>query len=174
MGWLKDNFDEMHLYVNKSELLVKDIIWGISWIGGIYAISKTTDKQALSSAYLIFSLSLLMEFGMKIKGKKHWFSRVIDGAFCVAIICILLMAITALVGAPLCGNHYNVMFNISIGIMIFMLIDFLVTWIEPDAKQLDVKEKEEDMKIEDKVGVFEKKLYSGCLGDINKGDDNNE
>lgn len=35
MGWLKDNFDEMHLYVNKSELLVKDIIWGISWIGGI-------------------------------------------------------------------------------------------------------------------------------------------
>ena len=82
-----------------------------------------------------------MEFGMKIKGKKHWFSRVIDGAFCVAIICILLMAITALVGAPLCGNHYNVMFNISIGIMIFMLIDFLVTWIEPDAKQLDVKEK---------------------------------
>ena len=30
------------------------------------------------------------------------------------------------------------------------------------------------MKIEDKVGVFEKKLYSGCLGDINKGDDNNE
>ena len=111
---------------------------------------------------------------MKIKGKKHWFSRVIDGAFCVAIICILLMAITALVGAPLCGNHYNVMYNISIGIMIFMLIDFLVTWIEPDAKQLDVKEKEEDMKIEDKVGVFEKKLYSGCLGDINKGDDNNE
>ena len=50
MGWLKDNLDEMHLYVNKSELLVKDIIWGISWIGGIYAISKTTDKQALSSA----------------------------------------------------------------------------------------------------------------------------
>ena len=39
-----------------------------------------------------------------------------------------------------------------------MLIDFLVTWIEPDAKQLDVKEKEEDMKIEDKVGVFEKKI----------------
>lgn len=31
-----------------------------------------------------------------------------------------------------------------------------MTWIEPDAKQLDVKEKEEDMKIEDKVGVFEK------------------
>ena len=28
MGWLKDNLDEMHLYVNKSELLVKRYYMG--------------------------------------------------------------------------------------------------------------------------------------------------
>lgn len=174
MGWIKNSLDEMHLYVNKSELLIKDIIWAISWIGGIYAISKTTDKQALSSAYLIFSLSLLMEFGMKIKGKKYWLSRVIDGAFCFAITCILLMAITSLVGAPICENHYNIMFDISIGIMVFMLLDFLITWIEPDVKQPDTTEKEKEMKTDDKIDMFNKKLYSGCLGDINKGENNNE
>lgn len=52
MGRLKDNLDEMHLYINKSEMLIKDTIWAISWIGGICAINKTTDKQALASAYL--------------------------------------------------------------------------------------------------------------------------
>ena len=30
MGWIKNSLDETHLYVNKSELLVKDIIWAIS------------------------------------------------------------------------------------------------------------------------------------------------
>lgn len=174
MERLKDSLDEMHLYVNKSELLIKDIIWAISWIGGIYAINTTTDKQALASAYLIFSLSLLMEFGGKVKEKEHWFSRVVDGIFCLAIICILLMAITALVGAPLCDKHYNVMFYISTGIMIFVLIDFLITWIEPDIKQSDDKEKKDSMKIDDKAYIFKEKLYSGCLGDINKGDDKNE
>ena len=46
MGWIKDNIDEMHLYIDKTEMLIKDIIWAISWVGGIYAINKTTDKQA--------------------------------------------------------------------------------------------------------------------------------
>ena len=174
MGCIKVNFDEMHLYANKSELLVKDIIWAISWIGGIYAINKTTDMQALASAYLVFSLSLLMEFGGKIKDKKHWGSRIVDGVFCFSIIWILLMAITALVGAPLCENHYNIMFDISEGIMMFILIDFFVTWIGPDVKRTDVKEEEKNLQVDDKVNVFIKKMYSGCLGDINKGDDNNE
>lgn len=58
MGRLKENLDEMHLYINKSEMLIKDTIWAISWIGGICAINETTDKQALASAYLVFSLSL--------------------------------------------------------------------------------------------------------------------
>ena len=170
MGRLKDNLDEMHLYINKSEMLIKDTIWAISWIGGICAINKTTDKQALASAYLVFSLSLIMEFGRKIKDKKHWFSRVVDGVFCLAIICILLMATAALMGVQLCGNDDKVMFNISIGIM----IDFFVVWIEPDIKIPDNKEENKDMEIDDKVDLFEKNLYSGCLGDINKGDDKDE
>lgn len=174
MGRLKDDLDEMHLYINKSEMLIKDTIWAISWIGGICAINKTTDKQALASAYLVFSLSLIMEFGRKIKDKKHWFSRVVDGVFCLAIICILLMATATLMGVQLCGNDDKVMFNISIGIMIYMLIDFLVVWIEPDIKIPDKKEENKDMKIDDKVDLFEKNLYSGCLGDINKGDDKDE
>lgn len=174
MEWMKKNLDEIHLYVNKSELLIKDIIWAISWIGGIYCINKTADKQALSSAYLIFSLSLLMEFGMKIKGKKYWLSRVVDGVFCMAIICILLMAVTSLFGGIVCAGHYNIMFKISFGIMVFMLVDFVVTWIEPNVKQENILKKEENIKTGDKVFLFEEKLYSGALGNIDKGGDNNE
>jgi hypothetical protein len=180
MGWIKENIDEIHLYVDKSELLIKDIIWAISWIGGIYAVSNTTDKQALSSAYLIFALSLLMEFGLKIKEKKHWFSRVIDGLFCTAIACMLLMAMISLFGAPLFPNHYIIMFGISVGIMIFMLLDFVITWIEPaiEVKQVDSIKKNKDMQAEDMRKMYEKmyndKLNKGYLGDINKGDGNNE
>lgn len=175
MKWIKDNLDEMHLYINKSELLIKDIIWAISWIGGIYAIHKTTDKQALASAYLIFSLSLLMEFGVKIKNKKQWLSRVVDGIFCSSIIGILLMSIAALVGPTLSDRYYKIMFDISVGIMVFMLIDFGIIWIEPDIKQSDDKEDKKDMKIDDEIyHIFEEKLFSGCLGNINKGDDKNE
>lgn len=174
MGWIKENMDEIHLYVNKSELLIKDIIWAISWIGGIYAIGNTTDKQALSSAYLIFALSLLMEFGMRIKEKKHWLSRIIDGMFCMSVACILLMAIISLVGAPLFDNHYKIMFGISSGIMIFMLLDFLITWIEPEGKQEGIIKENKDKQVDDKVDLFTEKLYNGCLGDIKKGDGNNE
>lgn len=141
MGRLKDNLDEMHLYINKSEMLIKDTIWAISWIGGICAINKTTDKQALASAYLVFSLSLIMEFGRKIKDKKHWFSRVVDGVFCLAIICILLMATAALMGVQLCGNDDKVMFNISIGIMIYMLIDFLLYGLNQILRYRTIKKK---------------------------------
>lgn len=172
--WIENNIKEVHLYADKRELLVKDIIWGISWIGGIYAINGTSDKRALSSAYLIFSLSLLMEFGTKINKKKFWISRIIDGIFCLAIASITLIAMAFLVDAPLDEEHYKIMFNISAGIMLFMLIDFLIAWIQPNDKQIENIQKDTEKKMDNKISLFEQKLYSGCLGNINKGEDSNE
>lgn len=172
---LRECMDEIHLYVDKRELLIKDIIWAISWIGGIYAINNTEDKQALSSAYLIFALSLLMEFGQKIITKKHWFSRLVDSIFCLAIISILLMAIVSLFGAPLlCESHYKIMFIISLSIMVFMILDFIITWIEPEINQSKPEKHAIIENNDNTIALFNNKLYKGKLGDISKGDDTNE
>ena len=174
MGWIKENLDEIHLYPDKGELLIKDIIWAISWIGGIYTIHETTDKQSLSSAYLIFSLSLLMEFGGKIKEKQHWISRIIDGIFCLSVVSILLMAIASLFGAAVSPVHYEIMFIISFGIMIFIMIDFWITWIGPAVEPVKAMEKNENKQLDDETVLFSEKLLKGHLGDIDKGDRDNE
>lgn len=157
---------EIHLYIDKGELLIKDTIWAISWLGGIYAIKNTQDKRALSSAYLIFSLSLLMEFGLKVKKKKEYLSRIIDGAFCIAAICILLMSVIALVGAPLFADHYIIMYRISKGLMVFMTIDFFVVWVEPEYIEVEnIKAKEIYNDYEER-NIFQERLLGGNLGNI--------
>ena len=77
---------------------------GLSWV----FIEGTT----LASAYLIFALSLLMEFGKKIKDKKYYISRVVYSIFCMSVASILLMAFISLVGAKLITekNHYDIMY----------------------------------------------------------------
>ena len=174
---LREILDEIHLYTNKLELLIKDIIWGLSWICGIYAIHNTSDKRALSSSYFIFSLSMLMEFGEKIKKKEHWASRLIDGIFCVAIIEVLLLAAVYLFGAPGIKNHFDIMYKTTFGIMCFMGIDFVIAWIEPniefDIKKVDDKKSTNEIKDIQLANIFRQKLLSGNLGNV-KGDDDNE
>ena len=173
MGRIREIIDEIHLYTDKTETLIKTIIWSISWIGGIYAIVNTSDKQALSSAYLVFSLSLLMEFGKKVKEKRHLISLIVDGVFCFFASGILLMSIVSLLGAPLLKNHYEKMYDFSIGIIAFIWGDCLVTRLEPEIepkiesmvnqrdRENDPEKKAKEMRI-----LFEKKMKNGELGNI--------
>lgn len=63
---------EIHLYKNKVEALIKVLIWIVSWIGGILVLLGTENKDVLGSAYLIYTLSLLMEFAPRIYEKKSF------------------------------------------------------------------------------------------------------
>lgn len=168
--------EEVHLYSDKGELLVKDIIWLISWIGGIYVVRDATDKRTLASAYLIFSLSMLMEFGMKIKEKEHYISRIIHVIFCALLGCILLLSIVSLCGGSAFIDDYSVMYNCSKWIMIFIVLDWIIAWIvrpvSEDELYLNTKMLESDGVMNEEKNKFQDKLLYGNLGSISKGEKN--
>lgn len=175
--YILEVLDEIHLYTDKIEAMIKGIILGVSWLGGIVTIKDTADTRALSSAYMIFALSILMEFGLRIKGKKHWLSRVIYVIYLGAMISILLIAIMCLTGTTFRTDHYKIMFELSKWIMIFIGLDIIIVWIGPDVEHKSIwKNKKNDavskrLTVEsDEVKLFNEKLFNGYLGNIDKGD----
>ncbi len=166
--------NEIHLYTNKVESLVKSVIWAISWIGGIMTIYDIQDKRALGSAYFIFSLSLLMEFVDKIKEKKRILSRIIHTLFCAMMVIILLISMMSLLGVSEFEYQYEAMFIISVIIMVLILLDSVIVWVSPEYLELDILEEKINNVVYDEQKIFKEKLIGGKLGTISEGEQNYE
>lgn len=165
--------NEIHLYSNKLEMLIKVGIWIISWIGGIRVLQEASQKETLGSAYFIFTLSLLMEFAPKIMGKKEFWSKVAHTIFCLSILLTFFMAVGLLLGGAPSDKYYIAMYNQSKFALAYMIIDFLILWLSSEdmiTKQ-DVSQstKREVLGSCEQV-VFEDKLFNGNLGSIDKGE----
>jgi len=178
MERIKKVLREVHLYTNKIEMLIKIIIWGISWIGGILVLQSSTDKKSIGSAYLIFALSLLMEFAIKIKDKNDIFSKIIHTIFCCIMIAILFMAFGILLGMEFQQYYYDVMFGLSAIIMIFMFLDFLIFWVGTEyiyIEEINIQqENTKSVHKEKAMELFDNYLYHGTLGNIEKGEQKDE
>lgn len=84
-------------YRSKEENTGRIFVWMASWIIGI-AVQPNTDYRALGGAYLIYSVSLLLEF---IPEKRTTFFAVIFHAlFCTLLILISLGAWIMIFGNP--------------------------------------------------------------------------
>lgn len=162
--------NESHLYPDKSQTLIKDIIWAILWIGGILSLKDADiENRVLSSAYFIFSLSLLMEFFSTIITKKVYvLSKVIHALFCLDIIGMLLISISILICGLNDANLNTIMFVLSIIVMVFLFIDFLVfCFYEPSFEftenddNIDETYSEEEKK---KIELLKKNSQNGVLG----------
>ena len=79
---------ELHLYNDVMGYLVRLGIWWVSWIGGVAVLYG--EQEGISSAFLLFSLAMLMEFAPKIQDKQHTVSRVIHGLFCASELAVCL------------------------------------------------------------------------------------
>lgn len=163
---MKKVVSEIHLYSNKYEMLIKVMIWIISWIGGIVVLLGTKNNDVLASAYFIYSLSLLMEFVPKIEGKTRFWSRFLHTIFCfmMAIICVL--SVTILLGATLPQICYSIMFKLTIGIIVYMSLDAFVLWISTDDAKKNIDFIQNNSTEQQKI-IFEENLYQGNLGNIN-------
>lgn len=168
MEKIRDFFDDVHLYKNKIEYLVKITIWWISWIGGINATSSHID--GLSGACFIFALSLLMEFGAQIVKKHMLLSRILHTTYCLAVVAILLLSATNLFASNCDTDYSMILYNISLGVMIYMSIDVFVLWISPGDNSTENEKSnvdEEKLKmIEETLKVFEEKLNAGNIGNV--------
>ena len=179
MEKIKEILKEIHLYSNPFEMLVKGMIWIISWGGSVYILKDTTEQVALGSAYFIFSLSLLMEFAEKLTLKKHIISRIIHALFCFVIAAVCVGAIFIIIGITLNENKINAMYNCTKFVLVYMFIDAFLLWVIPDTKN-NVKgnsgQQNENKKLYDNYvqKMFEKKLREGNLGHVGEGDEPNE
>ena len=172
MEKVKKIIREVHLYTNKMEALIKTVIWIISGIGGILALLDTQDANALGSAYLIYTLSLLMEFAPKIYGKTESWSRLLHTVFCFVIAIVCVLAISILIGVTLPKGCFTVMLVLICLVIGYMLIDTFLLWLELD-QGIKIAERASDNKSLAEL-KFEKKLIGGNLGSIEKGIENNE
>lgn len=171
MEKIKKIISEIHLYNNKIEALIKVIIWIISWIGGIFVLLDTENKEVLCSAYFIYMLSLLMEFVPKIHRMKEFGSRIIHSIFCFIMAIIFLLAVGVLFGVSLPETGYDIMLNLTTVVIVYMAIDVFVLWLEPENKPLDIKSNDIDSIFESRE-TFSERLSNGNLGDINGGANN--
>ena len=159
--------EEVHLYTNKMEAGIKVLIWIVSWAGGIFALSGIQDKTMLGSAYLFYSLSLLMEFVPRINAKIQFWNKLRHSIFCFLIGVVCVISIMILSGAPLSDYYYQVLSWLARGIIAYMAIDTFILWIKNE-NVVRINEKIEE-EVSDAEMKFEKKLLTGNLGNISEG-----
>lgn len=168
----KTVIQEMHLYPNKIEALIKDSIWIISWIGGILILQNTTDKRTLGGSYFIFSLSLLMEFASQINEKTYFRSKLLHTLFCGSISFIMFMAVGLLVGVKSNSVYLNIMFGLSIAVIVYIFLNLILLWLGKEENNEDIKEIRTDNNTDSNylaVQQFQLSLIDGKLGRIGEG-----
>lgn len=83
---------DLYLYPNRSkgENVLRGAVWLSSWIVGIM-VQTTTDYRAMGGAYIIFAVSLLLEF--ITEGRNSIIARIAHGMFCILLLLMLLGAL---------------------------------------------------------------------------------
>ena len=83
---------ELSLYPHRSkaENVIRGLIWMASWLVGIVA-QNSDNSKIIGGAYLIFALSLLLEFIPETRCEV--IPKIIHGFFCTMLIIMLLGAI---------------------------------------------------------------------------------
>ncbi len=154
--------NDMHLYNNKIESLIKTTIWVISWMGGVLTITKSCD--GIASAYFLFSLSLLMEFADKIKGEKEYAANVLHAIFCILSALLLVLSFGMLITIKISTDF---LYAISIILTAYMCVDCVLMWFIPNLSitKTDLDSNGDSGK-SNEVECFNNNLTEGALGKI--------
>lgn len=165
MRQITKTLSEIHLYNGKLEYFIKLIIWAVCWIGGVGILRNSTD--GVGSAYFIFSLALLMEFAPRIQEKKELASKIAHSVFCFASGTMLILATLMLLSAEYNNQSHNIMYAISLIIMVYMLIDCIILWISKESDDIPTKPNSIGQNSNNQIQKFNQNLTTGKLGNIN-------
>lgn len=126
-------------------------------------------SDGVSSAYFIFSLSLLMEFSPKIKEKKEEFlSRIIHSVFCFAMVGVVFISVALLLSqeySPLC---HSIMFKVTFFLLVYMGLDCLILWFSKETNDYkdNIPTSTETENGTVNINKFKESLMTGNLGNI--------
>lgn len=162
-------FQETVLYDNKLEMAIKSLIWFISWLVGICTMIIAGQSVSTAGAYLIFGLSLLMEFSKKLTAKKSKFlSRLLSTGFLATMMVEVAMSIGILVGVGFLQDKINLIFNLTIAQVIILTIDCILMLLLPDQLTIsDNHPRSEDEKSQ-LTEEYLQRLQGGNMGDIDQ------
>ena len=119
----------------------------------------------MGGAYLIFSLALLVDTFPKIIEKAFIGGRIVHSSFVICLVIMLLLSIRIIITNESLDPDW--LYLISKIVIIFMSVDCIFLWIFKESNHYDDLESPNKEISE----VFEKNLFSGVLGEIEKGEE---
>ena len=175
----KEIISEILLYEKNPKNQAKLVLWLISWICSIGMISSIDDTRALACAYFLFSLSLFAEFGFGVLDKKHLVASLVHCLFGLTLIAILSLSLLTIFkyGDPnykYLKTNCIIMLILSIIVLIVILANIILMCISSAITKDDILESESKASRDITAKIYLEKQNNGELGDLSKGDDNNE
>ena len=170
-----ETINEAHLYDSALEAIFKCLGWIASWLGGVY-IAYDSEERFSACAFLIFSISLLMEFAQKRRIIQNPFLRFLRNAFIILPVVIFSLSLSVLFGRPLFEKISIANFIVSIVILAYIICDMLIMLFREYSKKpkQPIQPSKNDCQFNDeRRKAFTSSLHVGTLGGIDEGEDNN-
>lgn len=156
---------EFHLYTSKSEIMLRLIVWGLSWVFGILSLFIKDKIQDSGYSFFIFSLTVLLEFAPQIHSKKRLFGRIIHVIFCLSMIFLLFISSISIFTTFKDETWYYLMLVISVLPILYLVIGFLALWLNGDGEEQPSSDYDQEL-----IKIYMRNSKQGALGNVNKGD----
>ena len=157
---------ELYLYDNPIEATIKLIFWLFCWIAGILIIHINFDSlSSAGSTYLIFSVTLLMDFVPRILYIKNLFSKIVHIIFCGCNVVILFISFGMILQIDHILFNESIAYIISIIVIVYMIINLVCMWLDVDITKKNGLKNSIDNEI---LKTMIKNFNSGELGEVHK------
>lgn len=90
----------------------------------------------------------------------------------LSVVCAFSVSI--LLGVSLSDVYYAVMYDLTVCVIVFMVIDTFILWVKQEKIDINIGNGEIDKKKCDGELIFKESLLKGNLGSIKEGEKNNE
>lgn len=159
-------------YRSKEENIFRLAVWLVSWLVGV-VVQQNAERRALGGAYLIYSISLLLEFLPERRTK--FIAKAVHGLFCIFLVFMSLGSLFMIFGPSCTKNLYGIYRFLAekppfFGCVVFvmMLIGIGLVLLEPHKFFYDEKVKQQ---LEDEaIKEIERKRFLDKLNGISKGE----
>lgn len=161
---------DIYLYPNRSkaENIVRGLIWCISFAVGVFVprliTPETIDQRSLHGAYLVYALSVLLEFALEYN--ESTFGMIIHGIFIIiSFVLFITSTIYIIVPIPVKGSPGYLFYRLTVyyaGLVLATIIAIRLVLAATNMHRLfykfdtDETQKDDAKKLAEAVAIIEK------------------
>ena len=154
---------EFRIYPSKSEILLRLIVWGLSWVFGILSLFIKGQIKDSGYSFFIFTLTVLLEFAPQIYNKQRLFGRVIHVLFWMSMIILLFISAVSIFSQFENKSWYYWMLRLSVLPLLYIIIGFFVLWLDGGSEEKPLLEFNQEL-----INKYVLNSKQGALGNVNK------